>query len=180
MRSKEEFTVPFEGLKLGKHEFNFKITDAFFADMDYSIIEKGNLDVSFFLDKRENMMIGDFIIEGSLSLACDRCNDDLIYDIHMEHQIVFKFDDEPSDDENLIAIASNEFSIHLKPIMYELITVSVPGRIVHKEGECNEEMKRLVEDYTLQQEDPDEDWEEEDDSTDIDPRWEGLNKWNKN
>jgi uncharacterized metal-binding protein YceD (DUF177 family) len=98
--------------------------------------------------------------------------------MHVEHQVIFKFDDEPSDDENLIAIASNEFSIHLKPIIYELITVSIPARVVHNEGECNEEMKRLVEDYTLQEESPEE--EEEDDTTDIDPRWEGLNKWNKN
>jgi len=78
---------------------------------------------------------------------------------------------------------------------YELTTVSLPSRMVHPKGECNEEMIELLSKYSLQKEDSeedddwdedddfddDDDWEdeeEEDDEDPIDARWSGLKNLN--
>jgi uncharacterized metal-binding protein YceD (DUF177 family) len=62
----------------------------------------------------------------------------------------------------------------------ELITVSLPLRSIHEEGECNEEMIEQMKEYILVEEvfeDEDDESSEnsdEDDDDDIDPRWSAL------
>ncbi len=46
-----EFLIPFVGLKIGKHLFDFEVGNSFFESMEYSIIEQGNVKVTLELDK---------------------------------------------------------------------------------------------------------------------------------
>ena len=162
--SRSEFDVLFEGLKLGKHVYDFQIDDTFFADIDYTLVEKADITVHFELDKKETMMVGMFEIKGVISGTCDRCTDEVFVDIVNNFDVVLKFSDEISDDENLIHIPSNEHAIKLKPILYEFINVMIPSRMLHKENECNQEMLRLIEQYSQKEE------------KETDPRWEALRK----
>ncbi|MDX1650938.1 MAG: DUF177 domain-containing protein [Brumimicrobium sp.] len=148
MSSNKIYRIPFEGLKTGKHTFEFEISNEFFEELEYSIIRQGDLKAVFTLDKKENMMVGDVIITGTVTTACDRCTDPVENHIETQHQLVFKFSDEPSDDEDLITLPSNVFAIDTSPIFYELMTVSLPSRTVHEENSCNEEMLRLIKEYT--------------------------------
>ena len=55
--------------------------------------------------------------------------------------------------------------------------MSLPARSVHPEGECNEEMISILNEYILITEDEaNERSSEDDDEEDIDPRWAELNK----
>lgn len=177
MRSNREFVIPFEGLKLGKHEFNLKITDSFFAALEYALIEKGNIDVVFELEKKEVMMIGQFHLQGHIEKPCDRCTEMMHVPIEGSFQLIFKFSEGESEDENLITLAPHEFELELAPICHELITVLLPSRVVHEEGECNEDMVELLEQYT---QGSTENWDDddEDNDDDIDPRWSALKDLN--
>ena len=73
--SDKEFVIPFVGLKQGVHEFNFEIGKAFFESIEYSIVLEGNVYVTFLLDKKETMLIGDYTIRGTVKASCGRCND---------------------------------------------------------------------------------------------------------
>jgi uncharacterized metal-binding protein YceD (DUF177 family) len=86
------------------------------------------------------------------------------------------------------------YELELFDIIYELITVSLPSRKIHKSGECNEEMIQLISKYSAFAEeseeedwddedwDNDEDWDDDEDEEDpeddgpIDPRWKDLEK----
>ena len=48
--------------------------------------------------------------------------------------------------------------------LYEIYMLNYPIRVVHPEGECNEEMERVLEDMTVEE------------SDEIDPRWDELKK----
>ncbi len=168
----KEYIIPFEGLKLGTHEFEFKITDAFFESFEYSLIQAGNLDVTLSLEKKETMMIGNFAAEGTINTTCDRCSDPLELPVSGKFQLIYKFDDQESDDEALIIVYPNQFDIDVKGNILELITVSLPSRMIHNEGECNEEMVELLDEYSSGYIE-----EEEDDEEDVsDPRWDALKK----
>lgn len=169
-KSNREYVIPFVGLKLGTHEFEFGITDKFFEEFEYSIVQSGDVKVKLALEKKETMLIGNFSIQGIVRAACDRCNDPVETKINGEYQLIFKFDDTPSDDESLVVIYPEEFEIDLTDHILELITVSLPSRLVHEEGECNEEMIALLEEYSL---DSDE-LEDDDSEEDVDPRWAAL------
>lgn len=193
--------IPFIGLKTGSHTFEFEVSNAFFEEFEYSIIHSGNVHVDLVFEKKETMMIGIFSCKGEVSTYCDRCNDPLSVPVEGSFQLVFKLSDEQSDDEALIILPPEAYELDVTPHLYELITVSLPVRMIHEEGACNEEMVEALnqflvnpddedewddEDWDDEDFDDDEDWEEEDDDNDgdddpkgdIDPRWSVLKSLN--
>ncbi len=191
MKSKRDYTIPFVGLKVGFHEFEFEIRDAFFEELEYSIIQKGNALVKLRLEKKETMLIGEFSVSGMVFTSCDRCNDPVEVPVNGSFRLIYKFGDEVSDDETLIVLPDDSYELEVRQNIYELITVSLPSRLVHPKGECNEEMLELLQKYSGRSEDlsdeededdwddEDEDWDDEDDDDDpIDPRWSALKNLN--
>ena len=94
-----EYTIRFSGLKDGKHDFSFQLTDSFFEQLDYSIIEGGNLDAEVELDKSPNMLELLFKIKGSVRVMCDRCTDYFNLDVEGSEGLIYKFSDAPVDDD---------------------------------------------------------------------------------
>ena len=64
----KQFSVPFTGLKIGKHQFDFEIDNSFFDAFEYSLLKKGNLKAEVELDKQETMLILHFHIQGTDSI----------------------------------------------------------------------------------------------------------------
>jgi uncharacterized metal-binding protein YceD (DUF177 family) len=191
--------IPFIGLKVGVHEFDFEIREKFFEDLEYSIIHSGDVHVHLSLEKKETMLIGVFTISGTVHTNCDRCNDPLEVPVKGTYQLIFKFGHEREDDESLVVLHPDAYEIDLQDPIYEFITVSMPTRVIHAQGECNEEMIALLREYShhpdeqeenLDEEDEDwedddewdedEDWEDDDDDDDdpVDPRWSALKNLN--
>lgn len=197
MKARKAYHIPFVGLKLGFHDFEFEIKDAFFEEVEYSIIQRGVVHVHLKLEKKETMLIGDFSISGKVFTTCDRCNESLELPVKGQFKLIFKFGTELSDDENLHVLHPDAYELELFDIIYEFITVSLPSRKVHKVGECNEEMIHLISKYSaIAEESESEDWDDEDwddeedwdddeedwddddpdDNDPIDPRWKVLKK----
>jgi len=176
-----DYIIPFVGLKIGAHKFDFNITDTFFDNYEYSIIRKGNVKIELILDKKETMLIGHYAISGVIQSECDRCTDPIEVAVEGAYQLVYKFDTEPCDDESLIIVYPEEFELDVSDNILELIMVSLPLRSIHDEGECNEDMMEQLKEYVLveekfEAEDNDElsDDSEEDDQDEVDPRWSAL------
>jgi uncharacterized metal-binding protein YceD (DUF177 family) len=174
MSSNKKFIIPFEGLKNGKHSFKFHITDEFFEELAYSIIQGGDVKVDFQLNKKDTMMIGDIEMSGTIQKPCDRCTDLMDIPMDVSHQIIYKFGEEESVDENLIVLPISAFTIDIASPLYEILTVALPNRTVHDEDECNEEMLDLIDKYV----DSSENQEEDSDEDNTDPRWDALKNLN--
>lgn len=195
MKSKNTYVIQFIGLKVGIHDFDFEIADTFFEQLEYSIIHSGNVKVGLSLEKKETMMIANFSVQGEVFTSCDRCNDPIELPVKGVYQLVFKFGTESEDDESLVVLHPDAYEIDLTPHLYELITVSLPTRIIHPKGECNEEMIELLKQYSVVPSDDsdqendeddwdddgdcdDDEWNDEDDDDPIDPRWSALKNLN--
>lgn len=199
--SKREYIIPFVGLKIGFHEFTYDITDAFFEGIEYSIVHSGNVHVTLQLEKKETMLLGIFQIDGLVTTSCDRCTDPIEVEIDGEYQIIYKFGGDATDDESLIVLDPEAYELDVQMNIYELITVSLPLRVVHSEGGCNPEMLELLDKYVINanddeddedyfEDEDDEDFDddddesdddsedEDDDNNDIDPRWSVLKNLN--
>ena len=165
--SDKDYVIPFVGLKVGMHTFEFDVTDKFFEGIEYSLIQKGSVKVILELEKRETMLVGNFKLEGTVESQCDRCTVPTNVEISGEYQLIYKFDDQPTDDESLIIVYPEEFEIDVKGNILELITVSLPTRVLHPEGECDEEMMEALSEYTVNLEDDDsDDWDDDDEDYD--------------
>ena len=169
---KSAFEIPFVGLKLGTHEFEFDVNDTFFASLPYSLIEKGSIKVWLDLEKKETMLIANFECFGHVEQICSRCNESALVEIDSDLAVIYKFshEEEETNDDNLLIVNYDAYELDVSQQVYEMISLALPIRPMHEEGECDEEMVKLIEKYQIKEEKKDED--------DIDPRWsvlKGLN-----
>ena len=162
-------------MKLGTHEFEFKLDKAFFEVIDQSLIEDGEVMVKLKWEKKETMMVAFFELKGVVFTACDRCNDPISVPIEGQYKLIYKFGTEESDDENLIVLEPESIEVDLTDQLYEFSAVSLPNRIIHPAGECNEEMMKYYDSYTVNANEPepedDEDWDDDEDWTEEDEEW---------
>jgi len=174
LKSLKKYSIPFTGLKLGKHEFEFDIQDDFFDEFEYSLVKKANLHCQVELDKQETLLILNFHITGTVEATCDRCLAQYQQPLDITERQIAKFSDEPIDeDEEIIAISKNDHEVHLAGLIYEYINVAMPFVLqCSNEGNtssCDKEMLEKLNALSANDEQ----------SEHTDPRWDVLKKINK-
>ncbi|MCJ8208165.1 DUF177 domain-containing protein [Mucilaginibacter sp. RS28] len=171
MKSLRTYSIPFTGLKLGKHVFEYAITDAFFDEFEYSLVKKADLQCRVELDKQETMIILDFHITGTISLTCDKCLAQYPQVVDLQEQQIAKFaEEEVDEDEEIITLKKNDYEIDVAGLIYEYVNVAVPFITrCSDEGNtpyCDKEMLDKLKDLSGSGETNEQ----------QDPRWDALKK----
>ena len=175
MKPLKQFSIPFTGLKIGKHQFDFEIDNSFFDAYEYSLVKQGELKVDVELDKQETMLILKINIAGTIKLDCDKCLSEFDAPINVTERQIVKFaeDDLESDDLEIIMLNKKESTIDIADILYEFITVSVPYiKICEQNGngvQCDKEMIERLENLSSPS-------QQEEKTISDDPRWDALKK----
>ena len=168
-----QFTIPFSGLKEGKHLFDFTADHRFFAGFEESEIEKGSVNIQVELEKRATYLRLKFMIKGEVELICDRCLETYSQPIESTYPMLVKFSETEIDDgDEVIYIHPGAHQVEVAKLIYEFIVLSIPIRHVHPDNEegkslCDPEMLQKLDEYKatdLPEIDP------------IDPRWNDLKK----
>jgi len=171
MKYLSQYTIPFSGLKEGKHLFDFSADHRFFAEFEESEIEKGSVSVQVELEKRTTYLRLTFILKGEVELICDRCLERYLQPIESRNLMLVKFSETETDDgDEVIYIHPAAYQVEVAKLIYEFIVLSIPIRHVHPEdsegiSRCDPEMLRKLEEYKatdLPENNP------------IDPRWNDL------
>lgn len=173
MKKKSDFTIPFAGLKLGHHTYDFEVDDTFFEELEYSLIKKGSISVSIDLEKKETMLILNFTLAGTVEVECNLCTDPMNQQIDASYPLIYKFGLEDLEDDSIIVIHPDSYQIDVQHPIYEFLTISLPIRTVHAEGECNQEMLETMNKYLAST-----NKEEDNIDDEIDPRWSALKNLN--
>ena len=175
-----EYVIRFSGLKDGNHQFNYEIGSPFFEQLVHSEIQNATLTVDVDFEKKPNMLIVNFEIEGKVEIMCDKCTDDFDLTIETDDELIYQFGEGISDDEKIIILPENEIEIDLTQAIYEVTCIAIPSRRVHPDGECNQEMLKDMDNYLMVEEDEVEPSNDiTDDEDEVDPRWKALNKLKK-
>ena len=171
-----KYVINFGGLPKGIHEFVFEVDESFFAHFENSIIQKAKADVLVTLEKEDTMLLLDFTIEGSATLPCDRCLEELNIEIEGYNELIVKFgENEEEESEDVIVLPAKAHEIDVSQYIYEYITMLVPIRNVHPDDEdgnstCDPEALKELEKYR----------HHEEEQKPTDPRWEALKNINPN
>jgi uncharacterized metal-binding protein YceD (DUF177 family) len=166
----KQFVIPIAGLKAGNHNFAFDIDDRFFEHFEYSEISRGTIRVECLMEKQQRMMIFHFAFDGQVTVACDRCADDLLQPLHGEERLIVKLGTEHGEEsDDILVITEHEHEVDLAQFLYEYIHLLLPMKRVHgndADGRslCNPEVIRFI---------------TGDEDTTTDPRWEALKKIRK-
>lgn len=173
MKALKQFSIPFTGLKLGKHQFEFEIDKSFFDAFEYSLVKDGALKATVELDKQETMLLLDFHVWGTIQLNCDKCLSEFAQPIELKERQIVKFteDEGESDDLDIIILHKKESAIDVSESIYEFITVAVPyiNSCAQAGQECDQQMLATLDKLSGESTTPE---EEQND----DPRWAALKK----
>ena len=157
-------------------EYKFSLDNQFFTDIEAPEIQKGNLEVELKVKKSVGAFSLNFSIKGEVTVACDRCLDDMVLPVETEGALKVKLGDDYSENDDLITVPEMEGFINVAWNIYEFIVLSLPMTHVHADGECNEEMMKALESHLAYRADEDENDADDEPSDEIDPRWNELKK----
>ncbi|MBC7913210.1 MAG: DUF177 domain-containing protein [Pyrinomonadaceae bacterium] len=174
MKSLQEYRIPFTGLKIGKHQFDFEIDGRFFNEFEYSLVKDGKLKVELELDKQETMLILQFAIKGEIFSNCDFCLSDFPTQVNVKERQIVKFSDDANLEDNtdeIIVLSKNAHEIDVSQLIYEYINLAVPlFNRCPEVGNTNWCDKVVIEKLNSLSATA----KQEEENTDADPRWEAL------
>jgi uncharacterized metal-binding protein YceD (DUF177 family) len=175
MKKLAAFTIPFVGLKTGKHDFEYEIDKEFFEHFDFEDFNSSNLKVDVVLDKKPTFMELSFNVSGDVNLNCDLTNEPYDQPIEGELFLVVKFGEEFNDDnEEILILPHGDYQINVAQYIYELIVLSVPSKRIHpgvKDGTLKSDVLEKLEELSPKTAD---DIDDNDNEDEIDPRWSKL------
>lgn len=176
MKDLKEFTIPFVGLKLGKHQFNFELKKAFFEHFEYDEFNDALINLDVLLEKMSTLLEFTLTFNGTVNVACDTTNEPYDQKIVGEYTFVVKFGDDYNDEnEDLLILPHGSYEVNIQQYIYESIVLAMPLRRVHpgvKDGTLKSDILDKLEELSLKAIDEEETLEDED----IDPRWDSLKK----
>lgn len=71
MMKLKEFSIPFSGLKQGKHSFEYNIDNKFFEAFEYDEFNSANIQIEVLLNKTSTMLELEMKAEGTVNVFCD-------------------------------------------------------------------------------------------------------------
>ena len=168
----KEFFIPFSGLKLGKHEFEYEIKNTFFEAFGYEEFNGASISLKAILNKMSTMMELDIHAKGTVNVNCDLTREPFDQEVTADLQLVIKFGDEYNDeDDEILIIPHGEHQVNIAQYVYEMLVLAVPQKRVHPgvlDGTLESEALNRLEELQPK--------ETKDNKEDTDPRWDDLKK----
>ena len=176
MNKTKEYLIPFVGLKLGKHQFEYQINNAFFEIFDYNEFQNSDIKVNVVLEKKSTMLELSLKHKGTVNVPCDLTSEDFDLPIKGKMKLIVRFGEMyNNDNEELLILPHGEFEMDIAQYVYEMIVLSVPLRRVHpgiKDGSLNTEALTKLKELTIKEQKKEHKQEQKEEN--IDPRWDKL------
>ncbi|MAN59165.1 MAG: hypothetical protein CMC08_04935 [Flavobacteriaceae bacterium] len=178
MKELKEFTIPFVGLKIGEHRFNFEIEKPFFEHFEYDEFQSASISLEVLLVKKATLLELMLSFKGFVSVHCDITNEPFDQPIDGSYRFVVKFGDEYNDEnEDLLILPHGSYEVNIQQYVYESIVLSLPARRVHpgvEDGTLKSEILEKLEELRVKERT--EDIADAPDEDGTDPRWDQLKK----
>lgn len=182
------YKLPLKSLAPGTHDFEYHIDKQLFENMENTDVRAADLTVTLTVKYDGEYYNLDFKAEGTVTVACDRCLDDLELPIEAEYDIAVKYGDEYRDDsDDLLEIPQSDDYLNVAYMIYDTVITAIPIKHVHPLGKCNRAMSAILKKHrSVRAGEYDEDAELQEQLMDEidtmepepagDPRWDALRK----
>ena len=168
MCNQDTFKIDLKGMKEQKAVREYDLDDAYFEAVDGPEVRAGHVHARVEIARSERFFELGFTIEGTVTVPCDVCLDDMSQPVSTSSSLVATLGTEPSEeDSDVVTVDETEGILDISWTLYELIALAIPTRHVHAEGQCNPDMLRAIAAHTAGS-------GAEDHA--VDPRWGGLEK----
>lgn len=171
MKELREFSIQFEGLKLGKHQFEYSVDNKFFETFNFDEFKSAAVQINLDFEKKSNLFELLFRLKGYVEVPCDISNEYYHQEISAEMPLVVKFGIEFNDENEEILILPHEaYQFNVAQYIYEGIILAVPSKRIHPkvaDGTLQSATLEKLKELSIEQ-------KEEKSTEDTDPRWDKL------
>lgn len=156
------------GLKVGSHQFDFQLDKSFFDEFEASPIADGSVNVRVDLDKRADMIVLNFAVDGKMAAQCDRCLAEIKLPFEGTHDLIVKYVPEEGNTEpELVFLDREATELDISTFVYEFVCLSIPLIKVYPCEEedpapCNDDLLTIL------------DGDSDDDESPENPIWDAL------
>lgn len=169
----KDFTIPFIGLKEGKHQFDYQIDNTFFELFEFDEFNETAIKATLGFHKKATMLELTFNASGTVNVNCDVTNEPFEQPVEGNLTLIVKFGNEyNNENEEILIVPHGEYEINVAQYIYEMIVLAIPSKRIHpgiEDGTLESEILEKLEE--LQPGTDKKETEEE-----IDPRWNTLKK----
>ncbi|WP_373727889.1 YceD family protein [Bacteroides heparinolyticus] len=183
----DKYKIDLKGMRADTCKYEFVLDNLFFANIDGPEVQKGKVNVVLLVKRTSRAFELNFQTEGVVWVPCDRCLEDMEQLVNSTDKLLVKFGREYAEEgDNLIVIPEEEGEINVAWFMYEFVALAIPMKHVHAPGKCNKTMTSKLSKHLRTT--PDDESEEafipeeetnlmnDEEESQIDPRWEELKK----
>ena len=181
------YKIPLKSLPEGTQNYEYHLDDQFFKNIDGPEVQRGSVDVALSVKRTGGTFELKFAINGIILIPCDRCLDNMDFEVATNEHLYVKFGSEYSEEnDDVVIVPEAEGEINIAWFLYEFIALTIPLKHVHPAGKCNKTMSMKLKKHSARSaDDGDEDdngiFDDESDADDmtneeIDPRWDELKK----
>ena len=174
MCSLEHLKIDLKRLTAEVTTLEYDLDNSFFEALDGSEVKQGTLHVSVSIRKATGFFDLQFHSEGTVTVTCDRCLDDMEQPIEADNRLVVKLGAVYSEEDDVITLPEDEGILDTSWLIYEFVVLAIPIKHVHAPGKCNPAMSQVLEELSADR--------SSDEASDqpIDPRWSALEKLKNN
>lgn len=172
MMKQKEFSIPFSGLKQGKHNFDYTINNQFFESFGYDEFNGADIALNVVLNKLGTMLEFEMGAQGTVNINCDLTAEPFEQPISDKLKLVVKFGEEFNDeDDEILVIPHGEHQVNIAQYVYEMLVLAVPQKRIHPgviDGSLQSEALKRLEELRPK--------EDKETIKENDPRWDELKK----
>ena len=169
MKPLKAFDIQFVGLKLGSHQYEYKIEQTFFELFEFEEYNSVDVKITIQLEKKATLLDLHFLAEGFVNVNCDVTNEPYSQAIQSEFSLVVKFGPEFNDDnEEILILPHEDYEFNAAQFIYEMIVLAVPNKRVHPkilDGTMKSEALNKLKELEIKKEKT---------VANTDPRWDKL------
>ena len=144
----DKFVIGLDGLKAGRSRFEGHADGKFFGEFENSEILDADLGVRTEVEKTGSSVEVDCFVQGTVTVACDRCLADLVLPVETSIRLRVRFgEDEGSGEEDgreVIVLSDRQEALDLGQILYDYVCTSLPLVRVHADGACDPEVVKYL------------------------------------
>lgn len=162
------YKIPLKSLPEGTQNYEYHLDDQFFKNIDGPEVQRGSVDVALSVKRTGGTFELKFAINGIILIPCDRCLDNMDFEVATNEHLFVKFGSEYSEEnDDVVIVPEAEGEINIAWFLYEFIALTIPLKHVHPAGKCNKTMSMKLKKHSARSAD-DEDEDDFDDGSDAD------------
>jgi len=170
MKELKDYIIPFVGLSIGSHRFDYQVKGKFFEFFEYDEFNSADIKVTLDFNKRSNHFDLNFSFEGKVNVNCDVTNEEFDLNLDGNLRLLVNEGEEFNDDNpEILILPHDEYELNVAQYIYEMIILSQPIKKEHpgiEDGTLDSEVYNKLEELR-----PQGNFEEEEK---VDPRWDKL------